>query len=323
MSYRRIALLLYCLLPVVVLAACTSAPVASGYGGIWVLTANQRPFVVLTLHEARGTFIGRLQVPAQWSTDGISFSGVGPGVVTRRVARASLEGDTLELTVPDNAEATSTTDFLLRRVDADSADLTIVGAPFPPWRVVRLSRTGATVPAEWDPDRIYYPDRPSTPSNASMRAIYDADQADRTRPHLTDEEWGPISARDAERREQTRALLAAGHLQSGEDFGRAAFIFQHGDSADDALLAHTLAMVALAKGHVGARWIAAASLDKYLLATGRPQVFGTRFDTKGNVVQVAQPFNTGLLSDDLRGLMGVPPLADQTTQFEAAMAARP
>ena len=51
-------------------------------------------------------------------------------------------------------------------------------------------------------------------------------------------------ANDVARRQRASQLLNQGVLQTGEDFHDAAFIFQHGDKADDCLLAHVLAMMA-------------------------------------------------------------------------------
>ena len=51
------------------------------------------------------------------------------------------------------------------------------------------------------------------------------------------------------RRAQIRSLLAAGAMKTGEDYYDAAFIFQHGEAADDYLFAHVLAMDAVVKGY--------------------------------------------------------------------------
>ncbi len=41
---------------------------------------------------------------------------------------------------------------------------------------------------------------------------------------------------------------------------------------DDYLLAHTLAMIAVAKGDEGSLWIGTATLDRYLQSVGKPQI---------------------------------------------------
>jgi hypothetical protein len=91
---------------------------------------------------------------------------------------------------------------------------------------------------------------------------------------LTEEEY---NARLKVRESKVKALLAAGELETGEDFNEAAFIFNHGNNPDDCLFAHVLAMEAVLKGSNGAKWTEAATLDRYLQSIGRPQVFGTQY----------------------------------------------
>jgi hypothetical protein len=95
-----------------------------------------------------------------------------------------------------------------------------------------------------------------------------------------------------------------------------ALIFQHGSTPDDFLLAHTLAMIAVAKGDNSAQWIGAATLDRYLHSIGKPQIYGTQFssDSKSNSSQ--ESFNRDLIADSLRRQLGVPPLAAQQERFE-------
>lgn len=99
------------------------------------------------------------------------------------------------------------------------------------------------------------------------------DQADK----LPSYDWEKdVPKRDEGRREQARTLLAKpGH--SGEDYYYAAFLFQHGQEADDYLFAHILATEAVALGYGRAKWISAATLDRYLQQIGQKQVFGTQY----------------------------------------------
>jgi hypothetical protein len=116
------------------------------------------------------------------------------------------------------------------------------------------------------------------------------------------------------RKQQVRTFLANGDLKTGEDFYDAAFVFQHGETADDFLFAHVLAMDAVVKGYDIAKWIAAATLDRYLQIVHQPQVFGTQYPLdpdkphppeditpagrfKGRTLR---PYNDMLLPDSLR-----------------------
>ncbi|HET9130235.1 MAG TPA: hypothetical protein VFO86_04765, partial [Terriglobia bacterium] len=124
--------------------------------------------------------------------------------------------------------------------------------------------------------------------------------------------WTVINREDADRRTQTAKLLADGQLHTAQDFNRAAFIYQHGSTSDDYLLAHTLAMIAVAKGDENSLWIGTATLDRYLQSVGKPQIYGTQFKSGKDATQ--EPFNRNLVSDSLRRELGVPSLATQLEQ---------
>jgi hypothetical protein len=158
-------------------------------------------------------------------------------------------------------------------------------------------------------------DAAPTASNAEMTRIYDEDQADRN-GDLTQADWGKIIPRDEQRRAATRALLQAGALHTGVDFNHAAFVFQHGSTANDYLLAHTLAMVAVGKGDRSSLWIASATLDRYLVMVNQPQVYGTQYMSSKGGPYGQEPYNRDLISDALRGELGVPSLAKQNERLE-------
>jgi hypothetical protein len=151
-------------------------------------------------------------------------------------------------------------------------------------------------------------------------------------------EGNAISARDAERRQQVRDLLADGLVVTAQDFHDAAFIFQHGDNSDDYLLAHILAIEAVVKGDASSKWIAAATLDRYLQSIGQKQVFGTQYlddrfryylqhrndadlAEKMNTISTQitqQPYNDQLMPDALRSDFCVPGLKRQTEAVQGA-----
>ncbi len=155
--------------------------------------------------------------------------------------------------------------------------------------------------------------RESTPqstdtSNPELAQIYEDDQKPR---HADSIDWNAVNVADEERRIRVRALLKDNKLQTGEDFERAAFIFQHSHESDDYLLAHTLAMVAVARGQPSAIWIAAATLDRYLQSAGKPQIFGTQYQTMDEQPATQEPYNRSLIADALRSALKVPPIAAQ------------
>lgn len=133
----------------------------------------------------------------------------------------------------------------------------------------------------------------SPQNNAEMAAIFAADQAIR---QVAPEKFrdrafvNEMLAADAARRVQTRALLDAGALRTGEDYRAAAFVFQHGSTPEDYLLAHTLAVAATARGADGS-WIAAATLDRYLQTTGKPQIYGTQTRKTNDTPATLEPYD--------------------------------
>jgi len=161
--------------------------------------------------------------------------------------------------------------------------------------------------------------------NATMTQIFDADQAVRKGISLGQKPDRAYVERmiadDTARRVQTRALLESGALKTGEDFRKAAFVFQHGLRPDDFLLAHSLAVAAAARGSKEATWIAAASLDRYLQMTGGAQIYGTQTIARQGEAPTLDPYNRDLVPDALRAALGVPTLAEQQAKLEAVQKA--
>jgi hypothetical protein len=73
-------------------------------------------------------------------------------------------------------------------------------------------------------------------------------------------------------------LIAAGQLQTAEDYFHAARIFQHGDRPEDAWRAHQLALKSANLGYRPARWLAAAAYDRWLMVQGNPQIWHAIYD---------------------------------------------
>ena len=146
----------------------------------------------------------------------------------------------------------------------------------------------------------------------TMTKLYSEDQADRRDPSS---DWRKMQVRDYERREQVKHLLSSGELHTGNDFYHAALIYQHSSLSSDYLLAHTLAMVGIALGSKEARWLAAATLDRYLRSGWRPQVFGTQTVQLpwDNELKLA-PMDQDLVSDPARARLCVLPMAERTSK---------
>jgi hypothetical protein len=141
-------------------------------------------------------------------------------------------------------------------------------------------------------------------SNPELARLFRDDQADREHQFtMSAEEKAAVFRKDEPRLKRTRELVESGALRTAEDFVRAAFLFQHGTEPDDFLRAHVLGMIAAKMDGSGA-WISAASLDRYLLTIGRPQIFGLTLSD-------SPPFDRKLLTDPMRVAFCAPGLADR------------
>lgn len=153
--------------------------------------------------------------------------------------------------------------------------------------------------------------------NEALRVMYDADVWEHRQGYvLGTPAYVAMRDRDRGRRHRTNELIAAGALQTAEDYFHAARLFQHGDTPEDAWQAHTLALRACDLGSQPARWMAAAAYDRWLMYQGRPQHYGTQYVSDGRRQRLwdVDPATT----DEERAAWGVPPLAEQLRKAEEA-----
>ena len=144
--------------------------------------------------------------------------------------------------------------------------------------------------------------------NAKLTELYTTDQSARQGDHV---DGAKLYRDDQQRRVEVHRMLAAGDVKTGGDYYHAAMIFQHGENPDDYLLAHVLAMDAVAQGDKDARWLSAATLDRYLRSIWQMQVFGTQYQTLLGEEMKHDPMNAELISDSMRAATCVTSLQDQ------------
>jgi hypothetical protein len=299
-------------------AAFTSSALAqetSSFAGDWVLRLGNRVFIVVTLVPAAGGgghFTGSLLRPQHFSTGGGEFfSDIKGPAIHYPIVRSSSKENCLSFTTQNPADRNDEDNFRLCITGEGRGSLKIELPTFEPWPVTK-EKGPLALAADWESTRNYFLDDTDV-SNSKMQRIFEEDQRDR-QLGVGNIDWAAVGKADAARREATRNILASGKLHTGEDFQRAAFVFQHGDTPDDYLLAHTLAMVAVARGQSGAIWIAAATLDRYLNSIHQPQIYGTQFFFKPNELTTQEPYNRSLIPDALRHSLGVPSQARQEEQ---------
>ena len=143
-----------------------------------------------------------------------------------------------------------------------------------------------------------------------LARLYKEDQDDRAPLEKEGKpiDWSVVAQRDEARLARVKELYAANRLRTGADYYHAAMVLQHAQVPEDFLLAHELCVAAIGKGEERAKWLAAASQDRYLMNIGRPQRFGTQYknDGPGTVWYLYQ--TDGGVTDELRKAYNVPSL---------------
>jgi hypothetical protein len=151
--------------------------------------------------------------------------------------------------------------------------------------------------------------------------IFLADQAERTNhPAYDTPAYWQLRERDAARRQRVSELLADGRVTAPDDYFHAALIFQHGETLEDIWRAHLLAQKAAEMGATqtidgkDSRWLAAATLDRWLMYQGKPQQYGTQFVPDGKRYRLwdVDPATT----DAERAANHVPALQEQRKHAE-------
>lgn len=155
-------------------------------------------------------------------------------------------------------------------------------------------------------------------AGAELARLFDADQADRKPEAGRQIDWVEVGKRDQARLLRVRELYKGAALRAGEDYWHAAMVLQHSSEPADYLLAHELCIVAIAKGFDRAKWLAAASEDRFLGSIGRAQHFGTQYGSVGPGAPFRlKPVEEGV-TDALRSEFDAPTL-DEAKAREAEM----
>ena len=147
--------------------------------------------------------------------------------------------------------------------------------------------------------------------------MYEADRQERVNPPQGNTPaYKAMRQRDRVRRERVMEIAAANDLHTAQDYYHAAAIMNHGDTPDDAQNAHRLALRSSELGHRPARWLAAASYDRWQMYQGKPQKYGTNYvyDGRRDRLWDVDPATR----DEERAAWDVPPLAEQLRKAEEA-----
>jgi len=105
----------------------------------------------------------------------------------------------------------------------------------------------------------------------------DQEERDPGKGNWDEKFWKKLNERDRKRRAKVKKIISEGSLTEGIDFYGAAMIFQHGETTSDYKMARDLAKQAMEMGLDKAKWLYAATTDRYLVSKGKKQKFGTQF----------------------------------------------
>ncbi|MEM1126644.1 MAG: hypothetical protein AAGI71_08335 [Bacteroidota bacterium] len=152
--------------------------------------------------------------------------------------------------------------------------------------------------------------------HAELAELHRQDQAGRMARPI---DWDALVVEDRERRRRVQELLDADSVVTAADYFHAAMIFQHGADSTAYRKAHELAQrsVELDSTNGVARWLTAASWDRYLISIGEPQWYGTQSLTLDGTTYLRR-IDTTRVSDPERQRLGVETLSEIRTRLTEA-----
>lgn len=112
--------------------------------------------------------------------------------------------------------------------------------------------------------------------NVVLKKMYEEDQKAREAEHIN---WKELTKQDSVRRSIVKSMIKQNVLSTSNDYYHAAMVFQHGKDSTSYKLAwdYSLKAAMMDSTNTNARWLSAASYDRYLISIGKPQVYGTQF----------------------------------------------
>ncbi len=150
-------------------------------------------------------------------------------------------------------------------------------------------------------------ERISSQDHPELEKLFELDQKIRSGfLDATPDQLTEMRKADSDRRSRVLELYNSGMLKTENDYYRAAMIFQHGVEPDHYLFAHELAVASLALGNQNARWLAAATEDRFLKSLGRKQRFGTQFEKSGDNQKWKLYDMDEHVNDSLRAVLNCP-----------------
>jgi hypothetical protein len=158
---------------------------------------------------------------------------------------------------------------------------------------------------------------PPETDNLKLQELYQADQQDRSKVYDSAAAVKELQQRDAMRKTLLVEMISRGEVNTPNDLYHAAVIFLHGSEPRDFLSAHRMSSMAAINGHRPARWLMAATLDRFLMAIGMAQVYGTQFEhnAEDNKYQLRLPIDDANMLSWEKKFFNVPPVIERLAQL--------
>lgn len=158
---------------------------------------------------------------------------------------------------------------------------------------------------------------PPETDNPHLEKLFREDQKDRETVYETAEAVAELKSRDRARRKRVYVMMDLGEVRAKNDLYHAAVVLHHGEEPADFLTGHRFATMAALMGHRAARFLLAATLDRFLMSAGLPQLYGTQFDYSpgSRRYEFKLPVYEHVLLDFEKEFLGVPSVGDRLREL--------
>jgi hypothetical protein len=155
----------------------------------------------------------------------------------------------------------------------------------------------------------------TTEVSPTLRQLYVEDQEIRLAGVETPADIIVFYVGDWIRVNKVRQIVAADLLTTAQDYANAARILQHGDKATDYQKAQELSIKAFELGEEDMLRHSGLAEDRYLLAIGKAQKYGTQFFCEPERGWQLYPVDT-TVTDEERAQLSIEPLAEMELKIE-------
>lgn len=150
--------------------------------------------------------------------------------------------------------------------------------------------------------------------NVELENLYFADKKERDEFNDSDKAIKILEGNGRKRLARVKEILPEIDTNEIWNCHYLALLYQHGETTEDYENAHKYAKKAVGMGSNVTKWLYAATLDRWLVAQGKPQKFGTQFKQVNGEWKLLPVDNT--ITDEERFKYGVPRLSQALAKFK-------